>query len=1246
MSDLSVQVQLQQQLNRAIAETNKLILEQNKLLSSQSEITRKISTTLGSGTATRNIRDMTAAVRENEDAFDSGKDTAEEMAEVLDEVADNAEKSSSSFGMLKKAAGGLYGVLSGGIGILGSFAGGIFNIGATLTKTAFSILAFPFKLFGGLVDLAQSGGGGNPLAEAYEEVREVFGDLASGPGKAVVDTFQKVRKNASSLAGTGLSVRRVFGYGRGGIAALLKDINELAKASGDNFARLQQSFVRMGAKAIVFQRGLGLSKEEFGELAALADSRGGDVEGFMTEFSKTAITTAKAFGLGVKDMSKGMKELSQDVSNFGHLGPKAFAPITVYARKLGLEIKDMAGVMGKFSGFTDTTEAASKMSQAFGINVDSMQLMAAQNPAEKIDIMRKAFYATGKDLKNFNYQQRQYLQQLTGLEGKSLDAAFSLEKQGINYDDIAKKSEDAGKQQMTQLDVLKELSKGMKRLIQTMSGRKASGFFDAFLQGFEKGIMRSKEMQALFKGIRKGLKSMRRAGVEVGEMFIKMFPGVNKILTNFTKLFEPKRFTKFTSVITSSFKKFFSNVGKVGKDGKKASYNLMDEIISGLKEAFKDDKAGQEILSGLEEFARGAGNTLAGLAEWALDKIITPATKKVGEFFDKLAAAAAKEDGFAAKIGAIAKKIAEEIEEAFGGTAIGRILGNFLEPFSRMFSGESSAVNNFVASLRSTATSAGGLFEDLGKSFAVAISEALKGIPWTKIGLTIAGAIAAGLLASKALKGGFSMLRESYKKRRGGGGGRGRRGGRRRRGLLGGLSSMLGGGMGIDWAAEALGGDAGMVVDVGAEIAENTGKNLNKGVKKGAGKFLKGAGKFLKVGGPVGAAIGVLSSALDVSSYNDQMAAFGVKTSALEDTGASVIGGLTSALTLGFYNPLDAVGKDLERIKKLSDAADARILKTLTNTAEAQKSTNLVLARIRKEHNALLIQGKKGTAKEMKLRDELVVEMARLAEQKALADPKSELRLAIAKEEAALKKDPTLKYAGRARANFFRKEKEKAMQQYYRDSSKKAVAALKKSAEEEKLDKAAAEAERILSKRKSLLAIKNKIQEMSSEFGQIDPNAISAAAKKIHSNASGMVSSFLAATQEGKTAITAENLESTAKILKAFPDTVDALSQANAALSTFSGVSRQLKRQLDSKPVKDAVAKLVALNNAASNGEIHVSHNLRGANVKMTVKINLDAARVATTLVKTNMTSGGGPRKHLMVDDGGSAKANGMTLLS
>jgi len=632
---------------------------------------------VGNEKATRQVRNMSSAIRESNSEISNGIDRAKELEEALEEAAEAAEDAGGGFSMLSGAFGALSSVFSGGLSVLKSVGSAVLSIGASLAKAAFAVLSFPFKIFGALVDMAQQGAGGRPIAEAYEEVREVFGDLATGTGKAVSKTFEKLRNGTRELGQTGLSVRRVFGYGRDGLAALLKDINEQFAAAGDNISRLRKQFQEMGGNLVGFQRGLGMTKEEFAELASLSEIRGKSIADSFKEFGSTAIQTAKRFGLDVKDMAKGMKELILNVDDFGHLGPKAFAPITAYARKLGLEIKDMAGVMAKFSGFADTTEAASKLNQAFGLNIDSMKLMSAQNPAEKIDILRKSFFATGKDLSKFNYQQRQYLSSLTGLQGQSLEAAFALDKQGISYDNIAKESEKANKKQLTQKQVMRELSKGIKRLIQTMSGSKVTGFFDSFMKGFETGIMRSKQFRGVLRNIRRGLHIMRRFGIQIGRLFVKIAPGVSDMMEGLSEFLQPSKFRALTRALKPLFETLF-RTGDITKFVEDAAGALQGQFGQGGKGLAK-------MLKGMQEFGGFAVKVIANALSGIFDKLLTPMMAKVNEFFkevhDKTKAGDGPFEAFYATISDVLGRIEKEIRKS----ALGSALIDMVKPLTGLF---------------------------------------------------------------------------------------------------------------------------------------------------------------------------------------------------------------------------------------------------------------------------------------------------------------------------------------------------------------------------------------------------------------------------------------------------------------------------------------------------------------------------------------------------------------------------------
>ena len=687
MADLSQQLQLERDINSALAERNKLLESQRRTLSSQSSLAGDLAASLGSGRVTGNLNNMNSALRSSASALKDTKSTAKDLESALNDAADAAEEASDQTGFFGEALSSLGSVMGGLGSVFSSVGSGVLSIAASLAKVAFSIFTFPFKLFGSIVQMAQEGSGDMPIAKALEDLRDVLGDLSTGPAKAVRNTFDKISNSNRRLSGTTLTVRNIFGYGRDGMAALLKDLTELATATGDRISRLGPILERMGDKAITFQRGLGLSKEEFADLIDLAEMRGEDPEKAMTRFSKTAVLTAKRFGLSTKDMAKGMKELMTDVENFGHLGPKSFAPITAYARKLGLEIKDMAGIMEKFSGFSDSADAASKLGQVFQMAVDPMKLMAAQNPAEKIDMLRKAFFRAGKSLKDMTYQERKYLAQTTNLTGKSMEAAFALKNQGMGYEKIAAEAAEAEKKQMSQKEVLHELSKGIKRLIQALNMPKVKGFFDSFVQGFERGIMRSEEFRGVLRNIRKGLRQMFRFGMQMGRMFVKFFPGIKTMLDGLSDLLDPSKFKKITQAIGPIFKAFFK--------GEMTFKNLMDTITGELGDKFGIGGTGVgKIARGFMKFVEATSKVIAGI----LDYVFKMIEHKVIPFLDSVFKSA-KNYVEGGKGRTYIGGIFNAISDMMGETEVGKTLLRLFKPIADVF-GENGSFQSMFKKLK------------------------------------------------------------------------------------------------------------------------------------------------------------------------------------------------------------------------------------------------------------------------------------------------------------------------------------------------------------------------------------------------------------------------------------------------------------------------------------------------------------------------------------------------------------------
>ena len=179
---------------------------------------------------TEKLEGMQGALTEAADAAEKPKNSLESVGDAASGVADKLDATKIA------AIGAGVGLVSGfknAVGTMSAVGKGLSGIIGSLGNVGKTILATPFKLMSGLVGMAQSGGGGeSPIRKEMEAIRGSFGDLASNEGKAVASSLGQVQSSMGDLAGTGLSVRQVYGAGQGGVAAAMKDIHELATALG------------------------------------------------------------------------------------------------------------------------------------------------------------------------------------------------------------------------------------------------------------------------------------------------------------------------------------------------------------------------------------------------------------------------------------------------------------------------------------------------------------------------------------------------------------------------------------------------------------------------------------------------------------------------------------------------------------------------------------------------------------------------------------------------------------------------------------------------------------------------------------------------------------------------------------------------------------------------------------------------------------------------------------------------------
>ena len=585
--ELQTQLQLQQQINTVLAARSKQFEAQQKLLSGQAQLAKELCNAM----ECKDLEGLEDRIGNINSAFGSAASEAEKAGKSMEQAAGAPTKNldeqqgllGNIIGKLNagKVAGVTFGAsmiksLGGVTGMLQMVGGGISTVIGGLMNVGKSIIGIPFKILGQFVSSAASGSGGiNALRAAMNDLKETMGDLSTGEGAAVVKGFDELKSSSSSLAAGGMNLSKIYGYGPDGAAAALKDVAAMAEAAGGQFSMLRDQIAKNASTMIMMNKGLGFSNEALTEMAAKAARTGGDVGDDLIEMGSLAIQMGNKFGVSAKTIGKNMSVLTEDISNFGGMSRKELAATATYMAKLGIEAKDLQGVIDKFDDFEGAAESVSQLNQAFGIQLDTMDMMNAQNPAERIDQMRNAFHAAGKSVEDMTRQERKLLEAQTGLAGSALENAFAIENQGIAYEDMESAAEDAEANKMSEKEVMLELAKAIKTFIS--GGEKVKGFFDAFNKGFSRGFAQNQAYKDSINAIRESLRTMGEFGRKVGAVFadIAKHLGLFKAIS---KIFDPKQFSKLLGMggekdgILTYIKKFADSTKKGGK------YSLGDMI--------------------------------------------------------------------------------------------------------------------------------------------------------------------------------------------------------------------------------------------------------------------------------------------------------------------------------------------------------------------------------------------------------------------------------------------------------------------------------------------------------------------------------------------------------------------------------------------------------------------------------------------------------------------------------------------
>lgn len=611
------QVEIASKLNSLMDSMARSAERLEKSFESQVSVMEKLQATVNQISTQKAQQELSSLNQTKLNDLQKSIDSTSELTQMMIERIQDAGKELNkkfpvSVGLAAGALSGLYQDTRNVIALsksvssfFASFIDGAVTLGA-------SIIAIPFKMFNALVDLAaKSGGGANELAQAIENLRKELGDL-KGPGaSAVIATSQTLQ----GFADTGLSVMRVFGT----LAERIELVTKVAVAMGATFGRLTTEFRENGGALLAFQKGLGVTDEQMKSIGDRSITMGKKMSKTFLEMTKQTLALGKAFDIDQKLIGKDMAKALQDVKHFGALAVKEIAQASVYSRKLGLELDKITGTLDAFETFDSAAENVAKLSQTFGVSLDTFKLMEAQNPAEQLDMLRDSFRKAGVDASQFTRQQARMLAMSTNLDEAVVRQAFSASNYGTSLQDIKKKSEAAEKKTMSQAEAMSRLADSIERLVKS-GGSQEGGFWDMFVKGFLGGIQASKEFREIIMNIKKGLNTVYIEGLRLGKAFVELFPGVKQVLGGIADFFKPQKFKMLAKGVVDELIQFMKDLSD--PNGKASFTGLMKKLREKFFDFFNAQlPAGKKMLDGFKTVFRTISRLAGEGIKWAADKI-------------------------------------------------------------------------------------------------------------------------------------------------------------------------------------------------------------------------------------------------------------------------------------------------------------------------------------------------------------------------------------------------------------------------------------------------------------------------------------------------------------------------------------------------------------------------------------------------------------------------------------------------
>ena len=414
------------------------------------------------------------------------------------------------------------------------------------------------------------------IGTATEGLKEFF-DTASNGGSAVSNLGRIASGSLGAFQSVNSELTRLFGFGAQGAAQMVQQLGQGINSMGA-FAELFADSTTQSTKSIIFfqkmTKGLGMSAEDTKYITQEAAKNGEHYFDTMLRVKDASDSASKQFGINRKRLSIGFFDLRKDIVNFGHLSEPALMSVVGKATQLGVSMESLKGVFSKFSTFESAATSAAQLQQAFGMNIDALQLIRAENPMEIVEMFRQSMLMTGRSFDDLNRHEKSLMASHTGMSAETLKSVMNYRTLGKSFEEIKKIMNDQ-KPEERHIKAMKDMNSSVTQVKKAIEGK---GFFENFADGVVASIKYNSDLGKSFVKISARMERFYEHGLSLSRNQKKM---LNDALRPLTKIVD-------------------SIIGPNGPFSKNVFKKFKKKVLKNLSEFVKDvfgDKSGKSKMA-------------------------------------------------------------------------------------------------------------------------------------------------------------------------------------------------------------------------------------------------------------------------------------------------------------------------------------------------------------------------------------------------------------------------------------------------------------------------------------------------------------------------------------------------------------------------------------------------------------------------------------------------------------------------